>query len=175
MLTGVYRYPPMDTVAFGEPWQEALPREMERLGASRAFVLASNSLAAAASLTAELRSILGHKLAGFATGIRAHTPRDDVVAAAAKAREANADVVVTMGGGSVTDAGKMVLLCLTVEAREPAALDDYRAAAAAGAARQIGRAHDRRPDDAVGRRVHLDGRLHRSAGGPSRNPSRMPR
>ena len=127
MLTGIYRYPPMDMVAFGEPWQEALPKEIERTGASRAFVLASTRLTAAASLTAELRSILGVKLAGFATGIRAHTPRDDVVEVAEKAREAKADLIVTMGGGSVTDAGKMVLLCLTADVRDAAALDDYRA------------------------------------------------
>jgi maleylacetate reductase len=127
MLTGIYRYPPMDTVAFGEPWQEALPKELERVGASRAFVLASTNLAAAASLTAELRSLLGPKLAGFSTGIRVHTPRDDVVAAAEKARDANADVIVTMGGGSVTDAGKMLLLCLTADVRDAAALDAYRA------------------------------------------------
>jgi maleylacetate reductase len=42
----------------------------------------------------------------------AHTPRVDVVAAANEARAARADLVLTVGGGSVTDAAKMVGLCL---------------------------------------------------------------
>jgi maleylacetate reductase len=43
--------------------------------------------------------------------IGAHTPRIDVVAAAKAAREAQADALLTVGGGSVTDAAKMVGVC----------------------------------------------------------------
>src|SRR5918999_1567167 len=47
---GVYRYPEMDSVAFGGAWQDALVKEVARIGAQRAFVLAGTSLASAASL-----------------------------------------------------------------------------------------------------------------------------
>jgi len=123
---GTYRYPRMERVLFGRAWDAALAEEVGRLGARRVFALASGTLARAVPLEEAMRTALGERLVGFATGIRAHTPRDDVVAAAAKARAARADLIVTVGGGSVTDAGKMVLLCLAADARETDALDHLR-------------------------------------------------
>jgi maleylacetate reductase len=46
-----------------------------------------------------------------------------VIAATRAAREAGADLVVTLGGGSVTDAGKMVRMCLANGVEEEAQLD----------------------------------------------------
>ncbi len=63
----------------------------------------------------------------FFTGIGAHTPRTDVVAAASEARAAEADLLVTVGGGSVTDAAKMVGLCLGNGVTDPAQLDAFAA------------------------------------------------
>ena len=63
--------------------------------------------------------------------IGAHTPRTDVVAAANAARAAKADLLVTIGGGSVTDAAKMVGLCLGNGVTEPAQLDAFAARIAA--------------------------------------------
>src|SRR5436305_3033834 len=123
---GIYRYPRMDRVAFGRPWEAVLAEEVERLGARRVFAIAGSTLARTVPIADAMREALGERLAAFATGIRAHTPRDDVIAAAAKAREAQADLIVTIGGGSVTDAGKMVLLCLAADATEPQALDGLR-------------------------------------------------
>jgi maleylacetate reductase len=60
-----------------------------------------------------------------------------VVAAANAARDAGADLIVTLGGGSVTDAAKMVGLCLGNRITEPSQLDNYRAQIAAdGTARR---------------------------------------
>src|SRR5205085_5995992 len=73
-----------------------------------------------------LRQMLGGRFAGLVTGIRAHTPREDVIAAAAQAREAHADLILTLGGGSVTDGGKMVALALAGDAREVQAFDALR-------------------------------------------------
>ena len=42
----------------------------------------------------------------------AHTPREAVIAATNAAREVNADLIVTVGGGSITDGAKAVQLCL---------------------------------------------------------------
>jgi maleylacetate reductase len=53
------------------------------------------------------------------------------VEAANAAREAGADLLVTVGGGSVTDAAKMVGLCLGNGVTEPSQLDRYRATIAA--------------------------------------------
>jgi maleylacetate reductase len=123
---GIYRYPRMDRVLFGRPWEQGLAEEVERLGGRRVFAIAGRTLAGTVPIEAAMRAALGERLVGFATGIRAHTPRDDVIAVAAKAREARAELIVTIGGGSVTDAGKMVALCLAADAKEPQALDALR-------------------------------------------------
>ena len=125
---GIYRYPKMDGIVFGRPWTDVLSEVVARLNARRIFVLASTSLAARAALGDRLAPRLGASLAALHVGIRAHTPRDDVVSAAAAARAAHADLIVTIGGSSVTDAGKMLQLCLAADIHAAAALDPWRAA-----------------------------------------------
>ncbi len=124
--SGVYRYPKMERVVFGRPLMEALKGEVEERGAKRVFLIASGTLAQAADLLGRLRESLHERLVGHWTKIGAHTPRVDVVAAAAAAREAKADLVLTIGGGSVTDAGKMVRLCLANGVTAPAELGRFR-------------------------------------------------
>jgi maleylacetate reductase len=127
MLSGVYRFPAMESVVFGKPFVEALAQEVDRFEARAVFVLASGTLARETDAVDRLRGMLGNRLAGVCAKIGAHTPRSDVVAAANTAREAGADLIVTLGGGSVTDAAKMVALCLGNGVTEAAQLDDYRA------------------------------------------------
>jgi maleylacetate reductase len=137
MLSGIYRFPAMERVVFGNPFAETLAREVDRLDARAVFVLASGTLSRETNLVERLRRVLGNRFAGLCAKIGAHTPRSDVVAAANAAREANADLLVTLGGGSVTDAAKMVGLCLGNGVTEPSQLDQYRAVIAAdGTARR---------------------------------------
>jgi maleylacetate reductase len=126
--TGVYRFPRMDQIVFGQPWAEALAKAVEGLGANRVFVLGGSTLFRRLPLAGELKRALGGRFAGLMTGIRPHTPRDDVMKAAGEARAAAADLVVTIGSGSVTDAGKMLQLCLAADMHSAAALDDFRTA-----------------------------------------------
>ena len=127
MQRGVHRYPPMERVIYGTPLAEALSQEIERIGASAVYVLASGTLARQTDVIDRVRDLLGNKLAGMCTKIGAHTPRNDVVAAANAAREARADALLTVGGGSVTDAAKMVGLCLGNDVSDPEQLDAFRA------------------------------------------------
>jgi maleylacetate reductase len=137
MLSGVYRFPAMESVIFGKPFAEALAPEVDRLEARAVFILASGTLARETDTVERLRGMLGNRLAGVCAKIGAHTPRTDVVAAANAASEAGADLIVTLGGGSVTDAAKMVALCLGNGITEAAQLDNYRAQIAAdGTARR---------------------------------------
>src|SRR5438874_10080671 len=119
MLSGVYRFPQMESVVFGKPFAETLAQEVDRLEARAVFVLASGTLARETDLIERLRDMLGNRFAGLCAKIGAHTPRTDVVAAANSAREAGADLIITLGGGSVTDAAKMVGLCLGNEVTKP--------------------------------------------------------
>src|ERR1700760_3670229 len=112
MQTGTYRFPPMESVIYGRPFAEALQEQVEQIGAHSVFVLASGALDRETEMVAQLRDVLGNRLAGVNTKIGAHTPRIDVVAAANAARAAGADLIVTLGGGSCTDAAKMVAFCI---------------------------------------------------------------
>jgi maleylacetate reductase len=131
MKSGVYRYPHMDRVIYGRHLAEVLGAEVERLDAHAVYVLASGSLNRNTDVVTTIRKVLGNRCAGVAAKIGAHTPRADVVEAANAAREANADLLLTVGGGSITDAAKMVGLCLGNAVTEPAGLDAYRAVVAA--------------------------------------------
>lgn len=101
-----------EKVYFGRPFDEALAEEAERLGSRRVFVLGSSSLARETDFMDRLSRRLGDRYAGIATGMPSHTPREAVIEMARAAREAKADLIVTFGGGSLTDGGKVVRLAL---------------------------------------------------------------
>jgi maleylacetate reductase len=127
MMTGAYRFPAMESVIYGRPFTEALKEEVERADAHAVFVLASGTLARETDLVERLRAALGNRFAGLHAKISSHTPRVDCVAAANAARAAGADLIVTLGGGSVTDAAKMVAMCLSNDITDAQDLDNYRA------------------------------------------------
>jgi len=127
MLSGVYRFPPMDSVIYGRPFAQAVKEQVEQSGATAVFLLASGTLTRETGLVGQIRDALGNRLAGVHARIGAHTPRTDVVDAANAARAARADLLVTLGGGSVTDAAKMVAFCLGNAVSEPGELDNHKA------------------------------------------------
>ncbi|MGV6871961.1 iron-containing alcohol dehydrogenase [Pseudochelatococcus sp. B33] len=121
-LKGSFRYPPMEGVTFGSRWNESLLGEVERHGAQRVLVLASTTLAGKADLERKAREVLGSRLAAFQVGVRAHTPREDVLTATERARTVEADLIVTIGGSSIVDAGKLIVHCI---ANDVNSIDDF--------------------------------------------------
>lgn len=122
---GVFTYPGIERVVYGEPAAEAVRREAERLGAERVFCLVSGTLDRTTDEIAKLRKALGTRFAGQFDRMPPHTPRDAVIEAAAAARSARADLLVTFGGGSLTDAGKMVQICLRHDIRDCDGLEPF--------------------------------------------------
>ncbi len=123
MLSGTHRFPDMEQVVYGKPFTAALAAEVERIGAQSVFLMVGGTLSRETDVLSLLRDALGNRVAGICTKMGAHTPRTDVVAAANAARDAGADLIATLGGGSMTDAAKVVELCLSNDVREPAQLD----------------------------------------------------
>ena len=113
-------------VVYGKPAGPALRAEAERLGAKRVFVTTTKSVAQSAFLADVIRD-LGDRYAGVYSGITAHSPRPCVIEGAKLAREAGADLIVAVGGGSAIDATKVMLIALWQGAMTIDALDLYRA------------------------------------------------
>jgi maleylacetate reductase len=116
----------MDEVVFGRPAAEALVEQMDRLRASRAFLMVSGTLNRETGEIEKIRSALGARCAATFDAMPPHTPREAVIAAAEQARAANADLIVTVGGGSITDGAKAVQLCLANDVRSVDDIDRVR-------------------------------------------------
>ena len=126
MYTGSYTLPRIEKVVFGRPAAEVVAAEAERLGAARVFVLAPAILIEKTDIVGGIVRALGARHAATWDRIAPHTPREDVLAAAAAAREARADLIVTVGGGSITDAAKLVQTCLANDVTQLEQLDMLR-------------------------------------------------
>ena len=117
----------MDEVVFGRPASEAIVEQMNRLGARRAFLMVSGTLNRETDVIENIRRAMGQRCVGTFDAMPPHTPRTAVIAASEQARTAEADLIVTVGGGSITDGAKAVQLCLANDIREPDEIDRIRA------------------------------------------------
>jgi maleylacetate reductase len=126
LTAGTFHVTAQERIVFGTPAGEAVVAEADRVGARRVFVTSTRSLAQ--KQTGPLQRIekdLGARHVGTYAAIKSHSPREDVVAGAAAARAAKADLLVAVGGGSVIDATKAMQLCLWVGLDSPEAMEPY--------------------------------------------------
>jgi maleylacetate reductase len=123
---GSYNVTAHERIVWGRPAGAAILEEADRYGAKRIFVTSTRSLAAKPNGPLQLiERALGSRHVGTFAAIRAHSPREDVVAGANAARAAKADVLVAVGGGSVIDATKAMQLCLWLDLDSPDAMEPY--------------------------------------------------
>jgi len=114
--------PRSDGVVYGPGvGRSELPALLERVGASRPFLVTTPSLERS-GLAADVAGWLGDGCAGTFAGSREHTPAPVVIEAADAAGAADADCLVSLGGSSVVDLTKGVALLLG----EGGALADHR-------------------------------------------------
>ena len=116
----------MDEVVFGHPAAAAIAAQTDRIGARRAFLMVSGTLNRETQEIDKIRDALGSRCIATFDAMPAHTPRDAVIAATEQARAAAADLIVTVGGGSITDGAKAVQLCLANDIRTVAGIDAIR-------------------------------------------------
>ncbi len=113
-MTNAFTYDalPQERVHFGKSVRDALGGEVDRLGAKRVFVATSKTLHRQTGAISLIATTLGAKCVAIFDGIAEHSKLDGVLAAAKSAREAKADLLVGVGGGSIIDGLKIVQLAL---------------------------------------------------------------
>ncbi|KAL3481523.1 hypothetical protein BJX99DRAFT_253447 [Aspergillus californicus] len=112
---------PVPILSYGIPFPEASARHViNTFHARRVYVICSRSLAQKTSILVELDRVFGTSsisLVGQRVGMKPHTLWSEVLDIAAEARACEADVFLTIGGGTLTDGAKAVVLALANSAR----------------------------------------------------------
>lgn len=101
------------SISYGVPFTDSARKHVdETFQASKVYVLASASLAASTKEVENLQNALGDRIAGVQVGMKPHTLWSECLNITQDARRVQADLILTIGGGSLTDAAKIVSLAL---------------------------------------------------------------
>jgi maleylacetate reductase len=111
-----YRFSGHELVLHDVAAEAALDELLRRFGHRRVFVVCSRSLRARTDIVQRLERVMGERLAGLTDDVGEHSPLPNVLRAAEAARDARADVLLSIGGGSVMDMCKAMQLCISEEA-----------------------------------------------------------
>jgi alcohol dehydrogenase class IV len=107
-------------LAFGFPFEDACLKYVEQYGAAKIYILASPSLSRTTTAVERLHRCLDGKVVKTRMGVGAHTPFSDVLDIIHDVRKMEADFLVTLGGGSLTDAAKIVaMVSIRTQRSEP--------------------------------------------------------
>lgn len=120
-----YNYLKLDRTVMGVPLGNAANAEAELRGVERVLVVMAGSLARDTTIVQDLEAALGAKMAGVFAETVTHVPRSSVLALAESLRGANADLVLTVGGGTCLDTVKMALLCLAENITDESQLEAF--------------------------------------------------
>ena len=137
MKTGVFNYLELDRVHFGTPAADALHTEAGQRGAQRIFVVTSKTLNRKTDAVNQALARIQPQVVGLFDECIEHTPRDSVIALAEAVRAANADLIVSIGGGTVIDTVKVALVALAENLTRIEQLDDWHMRVAADGSRVV--------------------------------------
>ncbi|MEV0341869.1 iron-containing alcohol dehydrogenase [Nocardia sp. NPDC050713] len=102
-----------DEVLFRATAARDVPRLVEKFGYQRPFVFTSRTLNRTTDVVDEIVEGLGGSVVNVSDRVGEHAPITNVLAAIDEVRDAGADVLICIGGGSVMDFGKFVQLGVT--------------------------------------------------------------
>lgn len=108
-----YRFSGHERILHRTPAQEGLPDMMDWFGYRRAYIVCSRTLNIRTDVISGLASALGERCIGITDEVGEHSPLSNVLAGAVEAHALNADVIVSVGGGSVMDMVKTMQLCIS--------------------------------------------------------------
>ena len=89
-----------------------LSAAVQRTGAVRPFVVCGQSVAKRTDLLERVTEALGGKSAGIFDGVQAGSPVPSVMQGVAMAREAAADLIIAVGGGSAVVTARAIIIML---------------------------------------------------------------
>jgi alcohol dehydrogenase len=118
--SGEYTYLPIERVHFGPGSISKLASELYRIGSKRPFIVTGQSIAQETDLIARIEQAAKTKLAGVFSEIKQHAPMSGITRAATAVREAMADSLIGLGGGSPIDSTKIIVKELSEDFQRPA-------------------------------------------------------
>ncbi len=102
----------LERIHLGRPLAETVIAEADRRGAQRTCLVASASLSHNTPVVDDVAAALGDRCVDRFDDPTVHVPRASVIRLADRLRACDADLVVTIGGGTPIDTVKMALVCL---------------------------------------------------------------
>ncbi|MFH1169074.1 MAG: iron-containing alcohol dehydrogenase, partial [Chloroflexota bacterium] len=118
--SGEFKPTRVSLIVFGRGSLEQLKTKVAELGARRALIVTVPPIVTETGFVERIKGLLGESCAGVFSGVVQHVPRQCVIAGARAAREAGADMLISLGGSSTADAAKGINLALA-EAETPEA------------------------------------------------------
>jgi maleylacetate reductase len=108
-----FRFSGHERVLHGTPANDGLPELLDWFGYRSAFVVCSRTLNTRTDAIHRLSTALGGRCVGITDAVGEHSPVSNVLAGAREAHALKADVIVSVGGGSVMDMCKAMQLCIS--------------------------------------------------------------
>ncbi|MCW2599672.1 MAG: NAD-dependent methanol dehydrogenase [Frankiales bacterium] len=126
-MSGHFYYLPMDSVHYGRGSLNELLGELDRLGGQRALIVTSPTVRRRPELGERVESMLGSRCVGVFDGVRPHVPYACLQPGLDLLNETKPDILVTLGAGSVVDAGRALALAAGEGLRDVMELQRWRA------------------------------------------------
>jgi len=126
VISGKYDFIQQERVIYGRPAADALNQIAEELGARRLFVVASKTLNRRTDVITSLCARLGDRVVGVYDDTEEHSPQASVLETARAIDAAQADLIITVGGGSPIDTVKVAQIVLAENIRTIEQLGEYR-------------------------------------------------
>ena len=96
-------------ISFGLPFDQACAKHAEHtFKAKRSYIIAYGSLSRNTKTVERLQNALGDKVVGVRRGMTPHTLWSEILEVTKAAVDADADLLVTLGAGSLTDGAKII-------------------------------------------------------------------
>jgi maleylacetate reductase len=117
-----YRFSGHERILHRTSADKGLTELMDWFGYRRAYIVCSRTLNTRTDVIRRLATALDERCVGITDAVGEHSPLSNVLAAAREANALDADVIVSVGGGSVMDMCKAMQLCITEQAFDRSSL-----------------------------------------------------